>query len=129
MFKALSPNILVADVEKSIAFYEMLGFVKIAQVPEQGKPQWAMVQADQVTIMIQEKASVDAESGIPYPWIQAASSGVFLYIDVEDLEALRTTIDGKTPILKDIHSTFYGTHEMVVADPDQYILIFAEDQK
>jgi uncharacterized glyoxalase superfamily protein PhnB len=125
MFKALSPNILVSDVEQSIAFYEMLGFEKISQVPEHGKAQWAMMKDNDVSLMIQAKSS--AESELPFRYTNGQNAGALLYFDVENVEELRTKIDGKALIVKEIHSTFYGTNEFVIADPDHFILIFAED--
>jgi catechol 2,3-dioxygenase-like lactoylglutathione lyase family enzyme len=127
MFKALTPNILVADVEETVSFYTHLGFEKIAQVPEHGKPQWAMIKAGEISIMIQDKKS--AESDLPFRYTNGQNGGVLLYMDVEDLEKMRTRIVGKALIIKDIHSTFYGTNELIIADPDHYLLIFAEDKK
>jgi hypothetical protein len=127
MFKALSPNILVSDVEQSIAFYSLLGFEKLTQVPEHGKPQWAMLKANEVNIMIQDKKS--AEGDLPFRYTNGQNAGILLYMDVENVEELRTKIDGKALIIKDIHSTFYGTNELIIADPDNYLLIFAEDKK
>lgn len=127
MFKALSPNILVADVEQSISFYEMLGFEKIAQVPEHGKAQWAMVKDDKVTLMIQSKSA--AQYDLPFRYTNGQNAGALLYFDVDSVEELRNKIDGKALIVKEIHSTFYGTNEFMVADPDHFLLIFAEDTK
>jgi hypothetical protein len=127
MFKALSPNLLVEDVEKSIEFYQMLGFEKLAQVPENGKPQWAMVKGGEVTIMLQDKKS--AQFDLPFRFTQGQNAGAFLYIDVENLEELRQKLDGKAIILKEIFSTFYGTHEFIISDPDHFVLIFAQDVK
>jgi len=127
MFKALSPNILVSDVEKSIAFYSMLGFEKLAQVPDQGKAQWAMLKEGQVTLMIQDKKS--AEADLPLRFTNGQNAGVLLYLDVENVEEIRALLNGKAFVIKDIHTTFHGTIELVVSDPDQYVLIFAEDKK
>lgn len=127
MFKALTPNLLVEDVTRSVDFYSMIGFEKILQVPEQGKPQWAMVKLDEVSLMLQEKKS--AELDLPFRYTQGQHSGTLLYFDVEDVEAIRSMILGKALIIKEIHSTFYGTNEMIIADPDHFLLIFAEDKK
>jgi len=127
MFKALSPTILVSDVEQSVAFYTLLGFEKLSQVPEHGKAQWAILKADEVSIMIQDKKS--AEGDLPFRYTNGQNAGVLLYIDVENVEELRIKMDGKALIVKEIHSTFYGTNELIIADPDHYLLIFAEDKK
>ena len=127
MFKALSPNILVSDVEQSISFYSILGFEKIAQVPDHGKPQWAMLKGGGVSIMLQDKKS--AESDLPFRYTNGQNAGVLLYFDVENVDDIRSKIDGKALIIKEIHSTFYGTNELIIADPDHFLLIFAEDKK
>ncbi len=127
MYKSLSPNLLVEDVEKSTEFYHMLGFEKVAQVPENGKPQWAMIKGGDVSIMLQEKKS--AQFDLPFRFTQGQNAGAFLYIDVENVEELRSRIDGKVMVLKDIFSTFYGTHEFIISDPDHFVLIFAQDVK
>lgn len=127
MFKALTPNLLVADVDQSVEFYQNLGFEKIAQVPEQGKPQWAMVKRDEVSLMLQDKKS--AETDLPFRYTNGQNAGALLYFDVEDVEEIKSLINGKALVVKDIHSTFYGTNELMVADPDHYLLIFAEDKK
>jgi predicted lactoylglutathione lyase len=127
MFNALSPNLLVEDVEKSLEFYQILGFEKIARIPENGKAQWAMLKGGEVSIMLQEKKS--AQFDLPFRFTQGQNAGAFLYIDVENLEELRSQIDGKAIVLKDIFSTFYGTHEFIISDPDHFVLIFAQDVK
>lgn len=127
MFKALTPNLLVADVEASIEFYQLLGFEKLVQVPENGKPQWAMIQKDAVSIMLQEKRS--AEMDLPFRYTNGQNAGALLYFDVENVEEVRSLISGKALIIKEIHSTFYGTNEFIISDPDHFLLIFAEDKK
>lgn len=127
MFKALTPNLLVADVDQSADFYQLLGFEKIAQVPEQGKPQWAMVKRDEVALMLQDKKS--AETDLPFRYTNGQNAGALLYFDVQDVEEIKSRLNGKVLVVKDIHSTFYGTNELMVADPDHYLLIFAEDKK
>jgi uncharacterized glyoxalase superfamily protein PhnB len=127
MFKALSPNLLVADVEQSIAFYEILGFEKVIQMPDQGKPQWAMIREGEATLMLQEKKS--AELDLPFRYTNGQNAGALLYFDVDDVEEIRSRLDGKALVVKEIHSTFYGTNEFMVADPDHFLLIFAEDKK
>lgn len=127
MFKALTPNLLVEDVGRSLEFYAHLGFEKIVQVPEQGKPQWAMIQKDGVSLMLQEKKS--AELDLPFRYTHGQNAGALLYFDVENVEEIRSMILGKALIIKEIHSTFYGTNELLIADPDHFLLIFAEDKK
>lgn len=127
MFKALTPNLLVADVDQSVEFYQLLGFEKLAQVPEQGKPQWALIRRDEVLIMLQERRSAEGE--LPFRYTQGQNAGALMYFDVENVEEIKSMLNGKVLMVKDIHSTFYGTNEMMVADPDHYLLIFAEDKK
>lgn len=50
--ESLSPNLVVADVNRSVDFYTgKLGFPKIASVPEIGELNWVMVMRDGVTVI------------------------------------------------------------------------------
>lgn len=127
--KKLTPNIIVADVNASIDFYAThLGFAVIASVPESGKRNWAMLTSGEVTIMLQSLESAHEE--VPsFNHIPSGPHTAILYIDVTDVRALYERMKGHAPLLADIHTTFYGTTEFSVTDPDGYALAFAQDTK
>jgi len=58
---------------------------------------------------------------------QKVGGTLFLYIDVENLDAIyNKAIAAEAEIVADINTTFYGAREFTMKDCDGYLLIFAE---
>jgi hypothetical protein len=127
MFKTLSPNSLVTNIEASVAIYKLLGFKKPVQMPETGKPDRVILKDDEVALLLQDKPS--AESNLPSWYTNRQSAGAQLYFDLEHMEELPSCIDGNALFMKEIHTAFYGTNKFMIVDPDHFLLIFAEDKK
>ena len=124
--ESLSPNLVVKDVNRSVQFYSgKLGFNLIVSVPEQGVFNWAMVQRGPVTIMFQTLPSIQED--LPELKIQVKGSLGTFYIKVKGLDQLYQTLKGNVEIIVEMRKTFYGAREFAVKDPDDYILMFAED--
>lgn len=86
-FKKLTPNLLVANVERSLAFYEgVLGFERGFTVPEQSPFAFASVSGGPVEIFFNDAASAVKE----YPAFGGKALGATgtMYIEVEDVDAL-----------------------------------------
>ena len=125
-FQSLSPNLIVADVNRSVEFYEgMLGFVKLASVPETGRFDWAMVGRGPVVVMFQTAASMRHD--LPSLDLSGAGTTATFYIKVKGLDELLKTIRGKVDLVVPLRKTFYGANEFAIKDPDGYVLMFAED--
>jgi len=125
VLESLAPNIMVADVNKSIDFYQQqLGFQTIMTVPPSGKFEWAMMMKDNVTIMLHLKNSMQTE----YPQFQNKPIGgtVISYITIKNIDALYQEFKGKETMIKDLHKTFYGMKEFSICDLDGYVLTFSE---
>ena len=125
MLKKLTPNLMVEDVARTIAFYrEVLGFQVLTTLPEQEPFDFAIVQRDSVELMFQSRASlsdnVPALTGAPI-----GASQTF-YIDVEGIRDLYQALHDKVEIVVDFHTTFYGTQEFYFRDINGYILSFSE---
>jgi lactoylglutathione lyase len=125
MLKKLTPNLMVEDVARTLAFYrEMLGFEVLTTLPDQEPFDFAIVQRDGVELMFQSRASlsqnVPALTGSPI----GASQTFFIEVTgILDLyEALRDQVE----IVVDLHTTFYGTQEFYFRDINGYILSFSE---
>ena len=125
VFKNLSPNLAVKDVNKTVAFYTtILGFNCIMTVPEEGQFVWAMVQADGLTIMFQELKNLAEE----YSQLEKRSIGGSLtfYITVTDIQKLYDKLKGKVTIAKELHKTFYGATDFAIEDCNGYLLTFSQ---
>jgi uncharacterized glyoxalase superfamily protein PhnB len=128
-YKKLTPNLVVHDVNAAVEFYtSVLAFQKVASVPETGTLNWAMLQAGDVTIMLQALASMHGDEGLPWFTLPTGNDGALLYIDVSDVRALRASVEGHAEVVKDLHGTFYGTTEFAIRDPFGYVLSFAQDE-
>lgn len=123
MLKKLTLNLGVADVATSVAFYKHLGFELFTEVPgEDGKPVFAIIEAEGIQLMLQARHGFEVElmTGSGHPPLA-------LYFDVEDVAAVANTIGPRARLVKDLHETFYNTREIVVQDPDGYLVTFAQD--
>lgn len=119
---------MVESVDKTVAFYqEVLGFDLVTSVPnEKGHLNFAILSKGSLMLMMQEKQNFIAE----YPILSTDSvrPSVSLYITVSDFQETYEEIKSKTPILVDIHQTFYGTKEFAIADNNGYVLTMTEQQ-
>jgi uncharacterized glyoxalase superfamily protein PhnB len=126
--KALSPNLMVKNVQQTADFYQnLLGFHILVSVPhakDSNSLQWAMVQAGGVTLMFQEEGNLKEE------YLDLASQtmgGTFtLYFTVTDIEQVYRKAKQMGPVLKELHQTFYGATEFAIKDINGYILTIGE---
>jgi uncharacterized glyoxalase superfamily protein PhnB len=125
MLKTLTPNLMVADVNETIAFYQnVLGFKLTQTVPDEGDFVWASVQNGDVELMFQTRESLSEE----YPPLLDIPLGgsLSLFIRMDQIDELYTIVKGQVSIQKELHTTFYGMREFAIQDPNGYILVFAE---
>ena len=125
MLKKLTPNLMVEDVARTLAFYrETLGFEVLTTLPEQEPFAFAILQRDGVELMFQSRLSlsdnVPALTGVPI-----GASQTF-YIEVTGIRNLYETLRDKVEIVVDFHDTFYGTQEFYFRDINGYVLSFSE---
>ena len=124
-FKKLTPNLLVANVERSLAFYvDLLGFARGMTVPEASPFVFASVTSGVVEIFFNDAATAIKE----YPAFAGRALGATgtLYIEVEGVDALHDRLKPTTKILMPLVMQFYGMREFAFEDPDGYVITFAE---
>ena len=125
IFKKLTPNLLVANVERSLAFYEnVLGFARGFTVPEQSPYVFASVSGGPVEIFFNDAAGAIKE----YPGFGGKAIGATgtMYIEVEGVDALHDRLKATVPIVMPLVKQFYGMREFAIEDPDGYVITFAE---
>jgi uncharacterized glyoxalase superfamily protein PhnB len=125
VFKKLTPNLLVASVERSLAFYvDTLGFTPGFTVPDASPFVFASVTSGDVEIFFNDAAAAVKE----YPAFAARPIGATgtLYIEVEGVDALHDRLKDRVPIVMPMVAQFYGTREFAISDPDLYVITFAE---
>ena len=124
-FKKLTPNLLVANVERSLAFYiDVLGCDRGMTVPEESPYVFASVTSGAVEIFLN-----DAATGIKeYPAFAGRPLGATgtLYIEVQGIDALHDRVKPMVKIVMPLVTQFYGVREFAFEDPDGYVITFAE---
>jgi uncharacterized glyoxalase superfamily protein PhnB len=122
---SLSPNIFVRDINKTIEYYQLLGFTVMAKVPEEGNPVWAMMSCGKVIFMFQTFESL----GDDVPAISRQDGGsLLLYIQIKEIRKFHDNIKDKVKIIKGLEKTFYGATEFSIRDINGYVLTFAEEE-
>src|SRR5499427_10035905 len=124
-YKKLTPNLLVADVARSLAFYvDVLGFSRGQTVPEEAPFVFASVVSGAVEIFFNERDTAAKE----YPAFGGKPIGATgtLFIEMEGVDALHDRLKPIVKIVMPIVTQFYGLREFAIQDPDGYIITFAE---
>jgi lactoylglutathione lyase len=124
-FKKLTPNLLVANVERSLAFYvDVLGFERGMTVPDQSPFVFASLTSGPVELFINDAATAIAE----YPAFAGRPLGATgtMYIEVEGVDALHDRLKPAVKVVMPLVTQFYGAREFAVEDPDGYVITFAE---
>lgn len=125
MLNKLTPNLMVEDVARTLAFYgDVLGFETVMTLPETAPFDFAIVRRDHLELMFQSRASLS----VNVPALAGAPIGASqtFYIEVTGLRELYESLRGKVEIVVDLHTTFYGTQEFYFRDLNGYILSFSE---
>ena len=124
-YTKITPNLLVASVERSLAFYiDTLGFTRGLTVPEQPPFVFATVTSGAVEIFFNDAATAVKE----YPGFAGKPIGATgtLFIEMEGVDALHDRLKPRVKIVMPIVTQFYGMREFAVEDVDGYVLTFAE---
>jgi len=124
MVRKITPVLFVADIEPCVKFWTgQLGFQKTVEVPEGGKLGFVILVKAGVELMYQSYASV--EKDVPAMAALARKGPTFLYIEVENLDALKSATRGSEVVIPE-RTTFYGAREIGIRDPAGHILTFAQ---
>jgi uncharacterized glyoxalase superfamily protein PhnB len=121
--KRLTPVLMVDAIEPVLDFWmKRLGFEKTLEVPHEGSLGFVALERDGIQLMYQTKASVAADVG---PLAASPMRGTFLFIEVDDLDAVERSLAGVTPVVPR-RSTFYGSIELIVREPAGNAVTFAQ---
>ena len=123
----LTPNLIVADVSRSIAFYrDVLGFSVQATVPDAAPYVFAIVQSGPVEIYLNAPEPAGAE----YPAFKGRPIGgtLTLFIQVDDVRAAHEALTDRVEIVMPLEKKWYGVTEFAFLDPDGYIITFAQPE-
>lgn len=123
--ESLTPNLLVADVARSIAFYrDVLGFQVETTVPNAAPFAFAIVRAGEVRIFLNEAQGATDE----YPAFEGRAIGgtLTLFIDVTGVRDLHRALEGRVRVVLPLERKWYGLTEFAIEDPDGWVITLAE---
>jgi uncharacterized glyoxalase superfamily protein PhnB len=123
--KKLTPNLVVSNVERSVAFYcDTLGFTLTQKVPDQSPLVFATVQSGDVEIFLNAPEPAIAE----YPAFKSKPIGgtLTLFMEVDGIEVLHEALAGRVTVVMPLERKWYGVTEFAIVDPDGYVITFAE---
>jgi catechol 2,3-dioxygenase-like lactoylglutathione lyase family enzyme len=121
----LTPNLVVASVERSLAFYtDVLGFSKQWTVPEASPYVFASVISGSVEIFLNAPEPAVAE----YPAFKGKPIGgtLTLFIEVADIHSTYESLKNRVGVVMPLEKKWYGVTEFAFTDPDGYVITFAE---
>lgn len=111
------PFVHVDDVERSIAFYQQLGFTVTSVYRYRERPVWAALESEGAELMV----TLDGDP------IDPAGQGVLFYLYAHNLAALRAQLIASGIDAGEIEDGAPGpSQEMSVTDPDGYRLMVAQ---
>ena len=130
-FQDVTPNLIVTDIARSTAFYrDVLGFTIVTTVPEAAPHVFVWLQRDGVSVFLNVAAGVAEDLPALASRAIGGTNTLFITIEAESLESgidrLFRDVDGRAEVLMPLRNQFYGMREFGVADPDGYVVFFAQ---
>ena len=120
----LVPMIHVAEMERSIAFYRLLGFEVGNYVPREGPMHWAWLYAPKAADWRRGPNLMLTRSARP---VDAGAQDVLFYLYAADLKSLRNALLAKGVNAGEIdYPDYLPNGEFRVQDPDGYTLMIAQ---
>ena len=134
IFTDVTPNLVVSDLDRSLAFYrDALGFKVVTTEPDPppaAQPgaggsglAFAWMQRDTVSVFLNSEASAQMKTA-------AGTNSLFVTLQAETVasgvDALFESVKGRAPVAMDLVDQFYGMREFAIKDPDGYLVIFAQ---
>jgi len=122
--KKITPILFVEEVEPCVKFWmERFGFQKTAEVPEDNKLGFAMLQKGNVELMYQSYASADKDVTAISQVVRKGPT--FLYVEVDNLDETIAAAQGAEVVMPK-RTTFYGSTEIGIKDPAGHYVTFAQ---
>lgn len=125
-FTKLTPNLVVNDVARSVAFYrDNLGMQMGMSVPEQPPYVFASVIHGSIEVFFNSKEAVAED--FPQMLAHGIGAAMTLYLEVEEVDGLHRDLSAKgVKVVMEPKTQFYGMREFMIADPDGWLLMFAQ---
>src|SRR5262249_41520567 len=122
--KRITPVLLVKEIEPLLPFWiDRLGFTKTIEVPDGSKLGFVAFQKGSAEVMYQTYTSVEKDA--PPAMAQAAKGPTYLYVEVDDLDAVLAATKDMKQVMH-LRTAFYGMREFAIQDPCGHFITFAQ---
>lgn len=121
----VTPNLIVSNVEQSVAFYrDVLGFSVAMTVPDAPPFVFAGVTSGQAEVFLNAPEAAIEE----YPSFKNLPLGgtLTLFFEVTEIEAAYAVLAPKVRVVMPLEKKWYGMTEFAFLDPDGYIITYAQ---
>jgi uncharacterized glyoxalase superfamily protein PhnB len=130
-FSSVTPNLMVSDVGRSVAFYrDVLGFTMGETVPDAPPFAFAWMRRDGVSVFLNSVESVRSQHRELGSRSIGGTATIFIVLEAEDLaggiDALYASAAPGSRVFMELKNQFYGMREFAVEDPDGYVIFFAQ---
>ena len=130
-FTDVTPNLIVADIDRSLAFYrDVLGFSVVTSVPDAAPFAFVWMQRDGVSVFLNTVASVKDEQPALAARPIGGTATMFMVIEAETpavgVDALFEQVKSKARVIMPLKTQFYGMREFGIEDPDGYVIFAAQ---
>jgi uncharacterized glyoxalase superfamily protein PhnB len=121
-----TPNLVVSDVARSLKFYqETLGFEAGFTVPDGPPYVFGSVTSGAIEIFFNDRKAVAEE--MPELAKEPIGGTMTLYIETDGVDGLYDRLAGMgVTIVSPLKTQFYGMREFTIADPDGWLVMFAQ---
>lgn len=118
----LTPNLIVESIEACLPFWVgRLGFEKTLEVQDEERLGFVVLKHGTLELMVQSRSSLAKD----VPEIASGPHRAVLYLEVADLAPIRDALEG-WPRVAPERTTFYGSRELIVRDPEGHVVFFAK---
>ena len=123
--RKLTPNLVVSNVERSVAFYrDVLGSAVEASVPDAAPFVFAWMKRGSVDLFLNAPEAAIEE----YPAFKDRPIGgtLTLFFETAGIREAYAALEGKVKVVMPLEVKWYGMTEFAFEDPDGYLITFAE---
>ena len=124
---SLVPNLIVADVDRSLAFYrDVLEFTVEQTVPDASPLVFAILRSGPVEVYLNAPGPAVEE----YPAFKDRPIGgtLTLFVRVTGIRQVYEALRSKVQVVMPLEKKWYGVTEFAFTDPDGYVITFAEQE-
>jgi hypothetical protein len=116
MTNRVVPMIHVEDVRATAAWYETIGFRLQRTHEECGVTNWASLTFGATEVMLNAGGASST----------AHRREVDLYVHVDDIDALHSSLRTRIELVEGPHDTEYGMREFTIRDPNRFWITFGQ---